>query len=383
MKGKAYIGILVLCLFFALFAPGRAYAKEATGEEGLFDMDFGSLDEILGKATGDSFLSMEELISLLLQGKWKEAFGGLFDSLKEVLFSELSQGKNSVAKILLLSAVSAFFVNITASFQTHQVSETGFYVSYMLMAVFLFSGASAALDIAKTAMEYLFSFMAALLPVFFVAVASAGGSVTAMGFYQLTVFFLTLVEWSFLYLFLPALKLYVVLVLLNSLTKEEMLSGFGKLLETIFSWGLKTVMGIVLGLNVIQGMTLPFADSLKSSGLRKVISAMPGLGNGADAIAQAVIGSGTLMKNGIGMAAVAAIGILCLFPLCKLALLCFLYQAAGAFVQPISDKRLLSGIQGTAKGMGFAARLLLCAMLLFILTIAMVCAFTNATYFAG
>ena len=388
-KNKKKIVLFILFLFLACAAPERAQAKESefqnTQEEelSLEDLNYSALDEILGEATNESSFTMEKFSSLLLSGNWKEALGGLWEGLLELLFSELSRGKNSIAKILLLSAVSAFFVNITSSFQNHQVSETGFYLSYMLMAVFLFSGASAAMDIIRTALEYLFSFMAALMPVFFVAVASAGGSVTAMGFYQLTFFLLTIIEWAFLYLFLPALKLYVVLVLLNSLTKEEMLSGFTKLLETAFSWGLKTVTGIVLGLNVVQGMTLPFADSLKNSGLRKAVSMIPGLGNGADAVAQAVIGSGNLIKNGIGMAAVVAIAVLCLFPLCKLFLLHFLYQAAGAFVQPISDKRLLSGIEGTAKAMGLMGRLLLSAMLLFVLTIAMICAFTNTTYFAG
>ena len=380
MKKKGKMAILSLCLFLAVLLPEKVQAKEETVPEQSYD--FQNIDEILGEASGGAF-SMEQVANLLLQGNWKEAFGKLGEGLGDLLFSELSRGKDSVAKILLLSAISAFFVNITSSFQNHQVSETGFYLSYMLMAVFLFAGAQSALEIAQTAMEYLFSFMAALLPVFFLAVASGGGTATAVGFYQLTFFLLTAIQWAFLYLFLPGVKVYAVLVLLNGLTKEEMLSGFAKLLENIFSWGLKTVTGLVLGLNLIQGMTLPFADSLKNSGVRKIIGAIPGLGNGADAVAQAVIGSGNLIKNGIGMAAVIAIAVLCLFPLCKLFLLHFLYQAAGAFVQPISDKRLLSGLQGTAKSMGLAARLLLSAMLLFVLTIAMICAFTNTTYFAG
>ena len=67
---------------------------------------------------------------------------------------------------------------------------------------------------------------------------------------------------------------------------------------------MKTVMGIVLGLNVIQGMILPYVDAVKNSTLEKALEAVPVVGKGAGVVTKMVLGSGILIKNTMGVAAV-------------------------------------------------------------------------------
>ena len=100
--------------------------------------------------------------------------------------------------------------------------------------------------------------------------------------------------------------------------REPFLTRLTELLEKAVDVSLKTLMGAVLGLHLIQAMVLPYADGAAQAGARRVLEMIPGLGAGASAAAQVVLGSGVLIKNSIGAAGAIVLGLLVLAPAVKL-----------------------------------------------------------------
>ena len=226
-------------------------------------------------------------------------------------------------------------------------------------------------------------FMQVLIPVFFVAVAYAGGSVTALAFYQMVLLVIAAVQWLFLVILLPLIQVYVCLQLVNSLSREDFLSKAAELLETILEWSMRTLLGVVIGIHMIQGLVLPMVDSVKSAALRRAVSAIPWVGKGGEAVAQVLLGSGALIKNAIGMAALVVLVMICIIPVVKLGLIALLYQAAAAMLQPAADARLVESILAVSSGTRLVMRLVIHTLVLFMLTLAIICAVSNASYYAG
>ena len=226
-------------------------------------------------------------------------------------------------------------------------------------------------------------FMQVLIPVFFVAVAYAGGSVTALAFYQMVLLVIAAVQWLFLVILLPLIQVYVCLQLVNSLSREDFLSKAAELLETILEWSMRTLLGVVIGIHMIQGLVLPMVDSVKSAALRRAVSAIPWVGKGGEAVAQVLLGSGALIKNAIGMAALVVLVMICIIPVVKLGLIALLYQAAAALLQPAADARLVESILAVSSGTRLVMRLVIHTLVLFMLTLAIICAVSNASYYAG
>ena len=141
----------------------------------------------------------------------------------------------------------------------------------------------------------------------------------------------------------------------------------------------KTLVGLVLGFHMIQGMVLPYVDSMKSATVQKLIGIIPGLGQGAGAITQIVMGSGVLIKNSIGAAGVVVLLIMMIIPVLKLVVMMFLYQGVAAILQPICDKRIVSCISKTGQGHKMLLNIVLSSALLFIITIAVVCSWKSFT----
>ena len=57
------------------------------------------------------------------------------------------------------------------------------------------------------------------------------------------------------------------------------MSKFAELLDTAIGWGLKTLMGGMIGLNVIQGMLGPAIDTVKRSAVTRGMEMVPGVGD--------------------------------------------------------------------------------------------------------
>lgn len=81
-----------------------------------------------------------------------------------------------------------------------------------------------------------------------------------------------------------------------------------------------------------------------------------------------------------GVLVLAAVSLL---PLLKLLILYLGCQGSAALLQPVSDSRVVEAVGAVAKGFYFLLAAAGSAVVLFALSIAVVCASTNAAYFAG
>ena len=84
-----------------------------------------------------------------------------------------------------------------------------------------------------------------------------------------------------------------------------------------------------------------------------------------------------LIKNGIGAAALAALIVLCLVPLVKLAVIMAAYYVLAAVLQPISDERITGCLAGMGTGVKMLFQAVFTVLVLFLLTIALTTAMTG------
>ena len=153
-------------------------------------------------------------------------------------------------------------------------------------------------------------------------------------------------------------------------------------MEQLINWGMKTLLGLVLGIQLLQSLVLPYVDSLKNGTLQKLVGLIPGVGQGAVSAVQLLFGTGVLIKNSVGAAAVIVLAVMAAVPVVKLLVLMLLYQCAAAVLEPVCDKRVLACVTAAAKGHKALLRIVLAAVLIFAATIAIVCAGTNGAYAA-
>lgn len=400
------IAVIVFCMLLPLLAPcifnpvvivwaaeesetpdyGMAqYSPEEETDSLLADFNFDEIQDFLNSSTEEGLepLSFGELLKDLMSGDFMGVFSRCLSHLKERLFGEIARSGKWMSQVMIIGLIGAVFANFAGIFSGSQISETGFYVTYLLLFTFLASSFFTGIAITTKVLANILEFMRALLPAYFLSVSFSGGSLTSVAGYAWMLFSITGIEWLFSTLFLPFIRVHILFVLAGHMMKENVFSKLTDLIETGIRWGLKTTAGVVLGFHLLQSMVIPYADSLKHSSIQRFISVVPGVGPGAAAISQLVLGSGVLIKNTIGVGAVIILLLICAIPIIKLVVLLFFYKAAAALLQPICDKRMVSCISAVGTGCQLLLRMVMTSLILFAVSLAVVCMAANVTYYGG
>ena len=339
------------------------------------------LDSLEINADGNSGKqTFAELMDELMEGNLADILKqGIRYSIHGV-WSEIRTNRALMGQIFVLAVVGAAFSGFSGIFGSGHVTETGFYVIYLLIMTFLTSSFFSSVNIAGRVTGELAEFMRVLLPAYFLAVTAAGGVLTSAAVCGFTFGAIGIVQVVLADFLIPLTRIYMMLVLAGNLVKEDMISKCMELLEHVIVWSLKTMFGIVVGFHVIQGMILPQADALKNASVMRLAQVIPGAGAMAGSLTQMVLGSGVLIKNTAGAAGVLVMLLIAAVPMIKLLVLMCLYYLAGALMQPVCDKRLVACMTGTAVGHGILLKIVAYSMALFAVTIAVLCISTNGVW---
>ena len=176
---------------------------------------------------------------------------------------------------------------------------------------------------------------------------------------------------------LPAIRCYVLLTLFGHLGTEAFFEKGRMGLKKVILWALKAMIGVTAGLQMIQGMITPAIDEMKQSVFHKGMSSFGSMGNIAQNVTDVILGSGALLKNGIGAAAAVFLVSICLVPAMQTACYSVFYQLFAAVAEPISDKRLTAVLGEMGEGIGLLVKLLFTVCAMFLLSIAIVCVTTG------
>lgn len=345
--------------------------------------DFDALQEVIDAASGEYSVSFSDIVAQLFSGDVEMTLESVGRYIYEHIFLEITANRTALLQIIGIALLGAVFTNFSVAFAKNHVAATGFYITYLILFSLLLTAFMAAFNVASGMLEFLVDFMSALLPAFCTAIAFAAGSASASGFYAVMAMAVTVVDWLICHLLLAAIQVYMLLSLADHMSKDQYLSRMCELIRTLICWALKTMLGLTLGLNVIQGLILPAFDSFKSSAFMKLSSVIPGIGNAINAAARTAIGSGVLIKNAIGVGGLVVILIICALPLVKLLIITLMYKAAGAVIEPVSDPRIVECLQMTADSVLLLLMAVGTAVLLFVLSLAVIASSSNLSIGGG
>ena len=380
MIRRLEIWVAVLCIVMFVRTEARASETGQTegGEESSFTVELeeelidslelegvqNMIDDMLGK----NDFSFKEALKKLMTGKEVLSKEAAWELLRGLFFSGYEREKGTFFRILLLVLLAAVFSNFADIFENGQIGTVSFYAVYLLLFMMLMENFSVLGSSLSENLFRLSKFMEDLAPAYFMTVAVAGGACTAAVFYEGVLLLVWMIQWVLLTILLPGTNLYILLKLINHLSREEMLSKMAELLETAINWGLKSLIGFALGLQVVKNLIAPVMDSLKRSALGKTAGAIPGIGNAVNTVTELILTSAVLVRNSFGVAVLIVLILIGIHPLVHLGMLSLSYRFLAALAQPVSDKRIVGALSTFGEGCAILLRILITAEALCMLT---------------
>lgn len=116
---------------------------------------------------------------------------------------------------MLLAAGFSMLKNFSGTFEKNYVSNICFLLVYGVLCVLLLKSFEIYGTVAEEALNGSIDFMKALIPAFGISMVFSSGAESSAAFYQLAFLVIYLVEWLFLSVLLPFIRVYVVTELFN------------------------------------------------------------------------------------------------------------------------------------------------------------------------
>ena len=147
---------------------------------------------------------------------------------------------------------------------------------------------------------------------------------------------------------------------------------FMGLIQKVISLLLKGSLGVVTAVSVVQNILTPSLDRLSRSTIQKVAGALPGIGQVTETTIELMLGTMSVLKNGIGILFLVILLGICIAPIVYLYVVGFLLELIAAFTGIVAGKQLTMPIHRTAESIHMLMKTTMTALLLFLLSISMV-----------
>ncbi len=368
----------ILLISFIVFLSMLSTNDVKAATELTQDIDYSEIQDVIDDVmdNGNEF-DFDDYIGKLLNGEETFSFNSIANQLIQSVKGEITANLGTFGSLITISLIAALFTNFTMAFKNNSVSDTGFYVTYLLLFGLLISSFIIASRVAAETIGAVLDFMRALIPAYLMSVAVVTGATTSLVYYEAALGLIALVDFVIIKLIIPMINFYLVIVLANNLSKEDMLSKLADLFATAIGWILKSLLAIVIGFSAIKGLIVPVADQVKRSIVYKASEAIPGIGDALGGVTETILGAGVLLKNAIGVTGLIVILTICAVPCIKLLMITIVYKVGSAALQPISDKRFIECISASAKSAALLLQAVFVGAVLFLLSITIIAVTTS------
>lgn len=335
-----------------------------TTEELLKEINLADVQKMLDDFMGADSFSMKEALIKLTRGEQAFSKEAVQEFVYRFFFYQLDQEKELFVKLILLILLSAVFTSFAEVFENNQIGDISFFVVYLLFFTILMDSFSKMSSSLEKTISGMTEMMKGLAPAYYMTVCAASGAASAVVFYEGVLLMVWGIQWLLLTVLLPASGMYVLLQLVNSLSREEMLGKMAELLNTAVSWGLKSLLAAVVGLQIIRNLVAPVMDSVKRGLLSKAAGALPGVGNAVNMVTELVVTSAVLVRNCLGVVILVVFVLIGAGPMLHYGILSLLYRLLAAVAQPVSDRRMVRALGTMGEGCALLLRILFTAEVL-------------------
>lgn len=335
-----------------------------TAEELLKEINLADVQKMLDDFMGADSFSMKEALIKLTRGERAFSKEAVQEFVYRFFFYQLDQEKELFVKLILLILLSAVLTSFAEVFENNQIGDISFFVVYLLFFTILMDSFSKMSSSLEKTISWMAEMMKGLAPAYYMTVCAASGAASAVVFYEGVLLMVWGIQWLLLTVLLPASGMYVLLQLVNSLSREEMLGKMAELLNTAVSWGLKSLLAAVVGLQIIRNLVAPVMDSVKRGLLSKAAGALPGVGNAVNMVTELVVTSAVLVRNCLGVVILVVFVLIGAGPMLHYGILSLLYRLLAAVAQPVSDRRMVRALGTMGEGCALLLRILFTAEVL-------------------
>lgn len=365
------IEIVILTLIILIFSSTNVNAGELVSPN---DFDLSSSQDVLDSQSYN--IDIKDMFNKIFSGDVIDFIKDFFSIIFHSTVLDIELLKTIISNILIIVICAGFFNYFSKVFTKDGLSDMSFYVCYILLISTIFFVFNQLINIASNYIGILLTFITSFLPVYFISV-SVSKQASGLGFYSLLISIMGIMEFLFMNILIPMIKIYVSVGLVNIITENQLLKGMLDFIKDGIKLLLKLFITLTTGINIIEGLVLPNIDNTKNTAIEKIVGMFPVVGQGASGVTSVFIGSVNLAKNSLGIVGILVIIFLCFMPFFQILIYRWSFKFTKIFANPISESRILGILKFSDEALEILSKIVISAALIFIISLALICTLTN------
>ncbi|MCQ1529822.1 stage III sporulation protein AE [Lutispora saccharofermentans] len=376
---------LICLLIFLTLGSVHADGMENLLDEQLNQLNLDEIqrfaDDIVLNSEGMiTEISIKEIIKSVYIDSGSLSLKAIFSKLWLFLWRELAQNLDLLGKIMILSVFCAILQNLHAGFDDESVGKIAYSVCYVLIIILAIGSFSIVSKLCINTIDKMVSFMQSLLPTLITLLLSVGGITSSSLFQPIVYTSLTLIATIIKITVIPMVMFSAVLSIVSNISEKIKISKLASLVRGVAVGMLGIMLTIFTGIISVQGLASSSLDGLAAKTAKFAVdSFVPIIGDFLSEAFDTVISCSLIIKNGISIAGLFIILMICLFPLIKIFSIFAIYKVSGALIQPIVDNELVQCINDISTSIFIMLCCVVSVGILFFISITVIMGIGNMT----
>lgn len=288
-------------------------------------------------------------------------------------FREVIACGKLMSMIIIICIICALINNLESAFSNGNLSNIAYFACYALLIVLISRTFYIGVTTAKEAIIGMTDFMAALMPVLLMLLASVGGFTQVAVMDPLVIGVTNISARIFIDLIIPVISITFVIQFVNNISEEYKIDKLAKLINKSILWVQGTIMTIFIGIITIRSMTSATIDAVAEKTMKFAVdSFIPIVGKSLSDAISTVAGYSLLLKNALSSVGLIALIAIIILPLIKMISMSFIYKLTAALMEPISDSRLIKCISAAGESLVLITACLISVSVMFFIMISIV-----------
>lgn len=373
--------IVLLLIIKTLISHASMTTDEIIDSQENETIKYEEIQKAINSSMETESFNFRETVTKVIKGEYDLSTSSIINKIIEKIFYEIRINFHLLAKVIGICVILAIFTNFTDSFKNKQVSDAGYFVVFLLISILILQSYNAINDIVYDAINSLLVFIQALVPSLFAATVISGAPLSSAIYNQYILVIIGVIDFVLLKVILPFFYILVVLTIINAVTDGEILNKTIEFIKKGIEWSIKILLWIFIGILGIQSFTVPIVEGVTAKSAKTIISIIPVVGSTLSEASNVVLGCGSIIKNGVGVAALIAIILIVFVPIIKIFGVILIYKGSAAVVESISDKRLVNCLSNMGNIFFMLLAIVLIVALMFIIAIAITLYATNISMY--
>lgn len=306
--------------------------------------------------------------------KGKSSSNLIFKAIGAVLGKELRDALNMVTSILVIILLHGILKSISENLGNEQTGKVGYFIQLILLITILVKVYTQIIEVVKSTLGSISSFIYTLIP-FFMSVVVSTGNITTATSIQTIILVATNIITSFINnIVIPIIIIATAIGIISNVSDDIKMNKISKYMKSCIIWFLCISLTIFTCILSVESSLGQGVDQMTTKTTKTAISTfVPVVGKILGDAVESVLGCTNLIKNAIGAVGVIALIIIGILPLIRIGITMMFFYLAGGLAELVADKKIVCVLEqmGDSCKVLFAALASVTVMLIIGITISM------------